>query len=132
MLIATLATVIILPATAFNANIINMVHVNDNAIACPAIMLAKRRIIKAKGFVNMLKNSINGIKGTGTLSHVGTSGQNISFQYSRVPVTLVIINVHKAKNNVIVILPVTFPPPGGKGITPNKLEIKIKKKQVRR
>ena len=109
-----------------------MVHVNDSAMACPASMLANKRIINANGFVKILKNSMNGIKGTGTFNHVGTSGQNISFQYSFVPVTLVTIKVQRAKKKVMVILPVTFPPPGGKGMIPIKFDIKMKKKQVKR
>ena len=108
----------------------NMMHANEMSIACPAIMLAKRRIINASGFVKILKNSINGINGTGTFNHVGTSGQNISFQYAFVPVKFVIRNVHNAKKKVIVILPVRLPPPGGNGTTPMTLATKIKKKQV--
>lgn len=46
----------------------------------PASILAKRRIIKANGFVKIPKNSMKGIIGTGTFSHQGTSGQKISFQ----------------------------------------------------
>ena len=57
-----------------------MIQVKANAIACPAIMLAKRRTINAKGFVKIPKISITGIKGTGTFNQVGTSGQKISFQ----------------------------------------------------
>ncbi len=95
-------------------------------------MFAKSRIIRAIGFVKMPKNSINGIRGIGNLSHIGTSPQKISFQYAFVPVTLTIRNVHSAKNIVQVILPVRLPPPGGKGITPMILVMKIKKKHVNR
>ena len=59
---------------------INIKQVSTNIAMCPASILAKRRIIKANGFVKIPKNSINGIIGTGTFSHQGTSGQNISFQ----------------------------------------------------
>ena len=57
-----------------------MIQVSDSAMACPAIILAKRRIIKAKGLVNIPKNSITGMIGIGAFSHVGTCGQKISFQ----------------------------------------------------
>ena len=40
--------------------------------ACPAIMFANKRIIKANGLVNTPNNSIAGIKGTGTFRNVGT------------------------------------------------------------
>ena len=80
MLIPTLTTVIKEPAAALMPNIMNIMQANDIAIAWPAIMLAKSRIINANGFVKILKNSMKGINGTGTLSHVGTSGQNMSFQ----------------------------------------------------
>ena len=79
-LIRTLTTVIDAPATALIPNIIKIRHVNDNATACPAIILANSRIIRAKGLVKILKNSMKGISGTGTFNHVGTSGQKISFQ----------------------------------------------------
>ena len=57
-----------------------MMHVRAKAMACPAIMLAKSRIIRAKGLVKIPMNSMKGINGTGALSHVGTSGQKMSFQ----------------------------------------------------
>ena len=57
-----------------------MMHVMATAMACPAIMLAKSRIISAKGFVKMPTNSMRGMMGTGHFSHMGTSGQKISFQ----------------------------------------------------
>ena len=37
-------------------------------------------IIKAKGFVKIPTNSMTGIMGMGAFSHVGTSGQKMSFQ----------------------------------------------------
>ena len=93
-------------------------------------MLAKSRIIRASGFVKIPKSSMNGISGTGTFNHVGTSGQKISFQYSLVPVKLVIRNVVTPKNTVQAILPVRLPPPGGNGTIPMMFATKIKKKQV--
>ena len=80
MLITTLTadmlknTAIVLLATR------NIMQVMANAIACPAIMFAKSRIINANGLVNIPTNSIIGINGIGAFNHVGTSGQNISFQ----------------------------------------------------
>ena len=55
-------------------------QVSTSIAMCPASILAKRRIIKANGFVKIPKNSMNGIIGMGTFSHQGTSGQKISFQ----------------------------------------------------
>ena len=55
-------------------------QVSTSIAMCPASILAKRRIIKANGFVKIPKNSMKGIIGTGTFSHQGTSGQKISFQ----------------------------------------------------
>ena len=120
-LIRTLTAVIDVPAIALIPNMINIMQVNDSAIECPAIILAKSRIINANGLVKMLKNSINGINGTGTFNHIGTSGQNMSFQYALVPVIFVIKKVHKAKKKVIVIFPVRLPPPGGNGTTPHNV-----------
>ena len=56
-----------------------MMQTKDMAIACPAMILAKRRIIKANGFVKMPTNSMAGIRGK-ALRASGTSGQKISFQ----------------------------------------------------
>ena len=100
--------------------------------ACPAIMLANRRIISAKGLVRIPTNSMAGIIGTGHLSQVGTSGQKISFQYSRVPNTLVMMNVAMANSRVIAMLPVTFAPPGKIGTNPIRLFIRMKKNTVSR
>ena len=99
---------------------------NPSTMECPARILAKRRIIKAKGFVNIPMISMTGIKGIGTLSHQGTSGQNISLKYSLVPLKFTIKNVQAASTNVIAIFPVTFAPPGKMGTNPSKLLMKIK------
>ena len=56
-----------------------IMHVNDRAMACPAIMLANSRIISANGFVKIPTNSISGIRGKAFNAN-GTFGQNISFQ----------------------------------------------------
>ena len=58
--------------------VINIMHTKASITVCPASIFAKRRIVKANGFTNTPNNSINGIIGTGSLSHTGTSGQNIS------------------------------------------------------
>ena len=58
---------------------------NTSTIMCPPIMLAKRRTIKAMGLVSTPNISMKGMMGRGALSATGTSGQNISFQYSLVP-----------------------------------------------
>ena len=52
--------------------------VNPITVECPPVILAKRRIISAKGLVKTPTSSITGINGTGTFSHLGTSGQKIS------------------------------------------------------
>ena len=97
---------------------------------CPASILAKRRIIKANGFVRIPKNSMNGIIGIGTFNHQGTSGQNISFQYVFVPNKFTATNVKSASTIVIAIFPVTLAPPGKKGINPIRLLMKMKKNAV--
>ena len=79
-----------------------------------------------------IKITIAGIIGTGHLSHTGTSGQKISFQYSRVPNRFTATNVHNANTIVIAILPVTLAPPGKIGISPMMLLMKMKKKTVSR
>ena len=58
---------------------INISEISTNTISQPNI-LAKRRIIRATGFVSAPKISITGINGTGHFIHIGTSGQNKSFQ----------------------------------------------------
>ena len=96
-------------------------------MACPAIILAKRRIINANGLVKILNSSITGMRGTGNFKAIGTSGQNISFQYSLLPKILITNIEVMAKNIVILMLPVTFAPPGNTGISPTRLQVKIKK-----
>ena len=54
-----------------------MTHVNESMTACPAIILAKRRIMSANGFVKTPNISI-GIMSS--FSGPGTSGHRISFQ----------------------------------------------------
>ena len=110
----------------------NIIQVNPNIMEWPAKIFANKRIIKAKGFVNIPTNSIAGIIGMGAFSHKGTSGQKISFQYAFVPNILTIRNVQIANTQVTAILPVTLAPPGKMGIIPDRLFIKIKKKTVRR
>ena len=110
-----------------------MTHVKLNMTACPAIMLAKRRIMSANGLVNTPKSSITGITGTGyAFRKRGTSGQKISFQYSLLPKRLMAIIVHTARNSVMLMFPVTLAPPGKIGMSPIMLVMRIKKKTVRR
>ena len=92
----------------------------------PAVMFAKRRTIKAKGFVNIPIISTGIIIG---LSHNGNPGvQKMSFQYSLFPLNCVIINVRIANTKVSAMLPVTFAPNGGgTGINPKMLFKRIKK-----
>ncbi|GAB6981928.1 hypothetical protein JCM15908A_03030 [Prevotella dentasini JCM 15908] len=79
-LIPTLTAVMVDANTAPIVAIIKMIQVNAKAMACPAIILAKSRTIRANGFVKIPNISITGIRGTGTFNQVGTSGQNMSFQ----------------------------------------------------
>ena len=119
------------PVPAPNAVVnINIKPINDNTVTCPANILAKRRIHKANGFIKAPKTSMNGMSGIGHFNQVGTSGHNISFQYSFVPKMLVKRKVIKAKTNVIAILPVKLAPPGNIGIIPNTLLRNIKKNAV--
>ena len=108
-----------------------MTHVKANIIACPAIILAKRRIISAKGLVKTPNNSMAGMMGIAFRKR-GTSGQKMSFQYSRLPNRLTARNVHSARKKVILILPVTLEPPGKIGSRPSKLVKKMKKNTVSR
>ena len=96
------------------------------------MILANKRIIKAKGFVKIPNNSTTGINGTGHFNHVGTSGQRISFQYALLPHTLTAMNVHNANTSVMAIFPVTFAPPGKIGINPMRLLMNTKKNAVNR
>ena len=54
--------------------------VNTITIMCPPIILANRRTVNAAGLVNIPNTSITCIMGIGHFNHIGTSGQNISFQ----------------------------------------------------
>ena len=72
------------------------------------------------------------MSGTGTLSHQGTLGQNISFQYSRVPKILTMTKVNIANVKVMAMLPVMLAPPGNMGTSPIRLLTNIKKNAVSR
>lgn len=120
------------PMTAPNCHVIKMTHVSDRMMACPPIMLANKRTIKANGLVKMPKSSIMGIMGTGHLSHVGTGGQSISIQYSLLPKMLTRSKVQRAKTKVMLMLPVMLAPPGNIGSSPNKFVMNIKKNAVSR
>ena len=101
--------------------------------AWPAIMLAKRRIIRAKGFVKTPKSSMSGITGAGyAFRKRGTSGQKISFQYSLLAKMLIANIVHRARKKVMLMLPVTLAPPGKTGISPMRLHVRMKKNTVSR
>ena len=65
--------------------VIKIKNASPSTIECPAKIFAKRRIINANGLVNMPTTSMTGIMGTGAFNQTGTSGQNISLQYSLVP-----------------------------------------------
>ena len=56
-----------------------MMQTSEMAMACPAMMLAKRRIMSAKGLVKIPTNSMAGMSGK-AFSASGTSGQKMSFQ----------------------------------------------------
>lgn len=130
--ITPLSTVIQEPMAMLTCIVMNMMDTKAKIMACPAIMFAKRRIINANGLVSTPNNSITGIMGTGAFKNIGTSGQNISFQYSLFPNRLMASIVHRARNNVIFMLPVTLAPPGKMGISPKTFVVKIKKNTVRR
>lgn len=72
----------------------------------PAHHIGKQTHHQSRGLVNIPNTSIKGMIGNGNFNHNGTSGQNISFQYSFVPRTFTTINVHKARTIVTAILPV--------------------------
>ena len=55
MVIATLTTVSEVPAITPIWKVMNIMQTNDIIMACPASMFAKRRTIKANGFVNTPK-----------------------------------------------------------------------------
>ena len=129
---AKLTTVSGVPMSAPSWQVMKMMQVRERIMACPPMMLAKRRTIRAKGLVKMPKSSMTGIIGTGTLSQAGTGGQNISFQYSRLPEKFTTSIVVTARKNVMLMLPVTFAPPGNMGISPRRFVVKMKKKAVRR
>ena len=99
-------------------------------IICPAVILAKSLIIRAKGLVN------KPIISTGIMigdSHLGTPGVlKICPQYALLPLNWVTIKVQVASTNVTAMFPVTLAPKGKKGISPIRLIIRMKKKAVRR
>ena len=95
---STEMTVMEVPKTAPNDAVMKIMDTNDRMMACPAMMFANRRTVKAKGFVKIPNISMTGMNGTGTFSQVGTSGQNISFQYSLVPNMFTAKKVINAKN----------------------------------
>ena len=80
MLNATDTTVIEPLITGPDFTVMKIMATRLSTAACPAMMLANKRIISANGLVKIPKNSISGIIGIGAFNHVGTSGQKISFQ----------------------------------------------------
>ena len=118
--------------TAPRDTVIKTTQVRDNMMIWPARVLAKRRIIKAKGLVKRPKISMSGINGIGAFIQTGTSGHKISFQYVLEPKMFTMKNVNIARTNVMAILPVKFAPPGKIGTNPMILLTKMKKKAVRR
>lgn len=124
---------IVSPALMANPRVavIKISEDNDKIIVCPANMFANKRIIKANGFINIPKNSMMGSMGNGgAFIHIGTSGHTISFQYSRLPNTLIATNEQNANTKVTEIFPVTFAPPGKMGTNPIILFSNMKKKIV--
>ena len=63
---------------------------------------------------------------------MGTSGQKISFQYSRVPLKVVIRKVIKASTRVTAMFPVRLAPPGKITISPSRFIVRMKKNTVSR
>ena len=100
---------------------------------CPAVILAKSRIINTNGFVNISISSIAGINGIGNFIHIGTPGVlKVCFQYALVLLPIVIKNVSNARTKVTEILPVILAPKGKKGTMPKKFPKNIKKNKVAR
>jgi hypothetical protein len=102
-----------------------------STIICPAVMFANKRIIRANGFEIIPINSTGIIIGR---SQNGTPGvAKICRQYALFPLNCVMMKVKKASTNVTAMLPVTLAPNGGgKGISPIRLLISIKKNTVKR
>ena len=132
MLKRTEMKVIELPRAAPALNPMKIKMVRTSIAICPPSIFAKSLIIKAIGFVKIPISSIRGMSGTGALSQVGTSGQRISFQYSLDPNTFTAMKVQRARNMVMDIFAVTPTPPGNIGRRLIRLQVKIKKKAVRR
>ncbi len=100
-------------------------------IIWPAVMFAKRRIIRANGFENIPMISTGIIMGN---SQNGTPGccKNMSSSSVLLPLNCVIKNVNRARTNVTAIFPVTFAPKGGgKGISPIQVIHSMKKKHCK-
>ena len=115
------------PATAL-APLFEATKINDiklNIIICPAVIFAKSRIIRAKGFVKTPKISIGIIIGNNATGVPG--GFTRCFQYPLFADAVIIINVKIDNTKVTEIFPVTLAAPG---VSPNKLFIKIKKNTV--
>ena len=80
---------------------VSNIKINENKlkiIMCPAVIFAKRRIIKAKGFVSIPISSTGTIIGA---SHTGTPGVlKICPQYDLLPLKVVMIKVINANTKV--------------------------------
>ena len=110
------------PATALIDPKINIKVIKLKMIMCPATMLAKRRTINAKGFVNTPNNSTGSI--INNLTTTGTPGyQNICPQKCLLVLNKITKNEITPNTTVKAMFPVTLAEPGNK---PNKLLIKIK------
>lgn len=95
---------------------------------CPAVIFAKRRIIKAKGLVKIPISSIGARIGS---THHGTPlGVKMCPQKFLFPFNSMSSSVNRAKENVKAMFPDKFALKGKKGMSPIKLFIKIKKKSV--
>ena len=114
------------PAAELNAPNINISEIREMMIMCPAIMFAKRRIMRANGFVNTPNRSTSVKMG---FIPAGTGGLNMCPQKCFPELNKMMTKEIHASTKVNAILPVTLAVPG---IKPTKLLMRIKKKTVNR
>ena len=105
---------------------------------CPAVMLAARRIVRAKGLTNMLRISMGIRIGS---AKTGRPGGTRFFQWpmkpwTREPARMMAEKVTMARPAVTLKLPVGVLPPSSPGIrskigvSPIRLQVKMKKKKA--
>ena len=112
------------PAAELNAPKINIRETREMMMMCPAIMFAKRRIMRANGFVNTPNKSTSVKMG---FIPAGTGGLNICPQKCLFELAKITMKDIHARTKVNAIFPVTLAVPG---ISPTKLLIRMKKKTV--